>query len=109
MHAQARTPETETGKQKKDPQPMPSNQPEQAPATEKEMDIYSRATSALGKRIINVIIDNPYFEPEEISKALELPQYGERKTSVKAVKKELKDMGLLERKHRSELAMKSRK
>jgi anti-sigma B factor antagonist len=71
-------------------------------------DIYAYATSDLGKRIINVIIDNPYFEPKEISKALRLTQYGGQKARGGAVKKELKAMGLFDRQQRFELAMKSR-
>ncbi len=72
------------------------------------MDIFSFASSELGKRIIKVIIDNPYYEPKEISKALKLPQYGGKKAGGGAVKKELKAMGLYDRQQRFELAMKSR-
>ena len=61
-----------------------------------------------GKRIMHVIVDNPYFEPKEISKALKLPQYGGEKASGGAVKKELKAMGLMDRQKRFELAMKGR-
>jgi anti-sigma B factor antagonist len=71
-------------------------------------DIYSYASSELGKRIINVIIENPYFEPKEIAKALKLPQYGGAKVGGGAVKKELKSMGLYNRQQRFELAMKKR-
>ncbi|MBN1364869.1 MAG: STAS domain-containing protein [Syntrophaceae bacterium] len=105
--ARAYPPSMETGKQEKVPQPRPSVQPEQAPASEKEPDIYSRATSELGKRIIDIIVDNPYAEPKEISRALKLPQYGGEKVKVGAVKKELKAMGLFDRQQRFELAMKS--
>ena len=82
--------------------------PEQAPVSEKGPDIYSFATRELGKRIINIIVDNPYFEPEEISKALKLPQYGGKKVGDGTVEKELKAMGLFDRKQQIELAMKSR-
>ncbi len=91
------------------PKPPPalvqSRKPEQAPAYEKEQDVYSRASSELGKRIINVIVDNPYSEPKDISKALKLPQYGGKKAGIEAVKKELKAMGLFDRQQRIELAM----
>ena len=104
--AQARKPDTETGKP--ETAPGPSAQPEQAPASEKEPDIYSYASSELGKRIINVVILNPYYESKEISKALKLPQYGGKKAGRGVVKKELKAMGLFDRQHRFMLSHKSR-
>ena len=84
-----------------------ATQPEPAQAAETQ-DIYSYAQSELGKRIIDVIIDNPYFEVKEIAKALKLPQYGGQKASGGAVKKELKTMGLFDRQRRFELALKKR-
>ncbi len=73
-----------------------------------EPDIYSYASDELGKRIINVIVDNPYFEVKEIVRALRLPQYGGRKASGGSVKRELKKMGLFDRQKRFELALKKR-
>lgn len=73
-----------------------------------EPDLYSLAATELGKRIINVILENPYFEPKEIAKALKLSQYGGKKAGGGAVKKELKSMGLFDRQKRFELAMKKR-
>jgi len=90
-------------------QPVLEKKPE--PAHQKQTfqeDVFSIATSELGKRIINVILDNPYFEVKEIAKALKLPQYGGRKVGGGAVKKELKVMGLLDRQKRFELALKGR-
>lgn len=81
---------------------------ETAATTGSEPDIYSYASTELGRRILNIIIDNPYFEPKEIAKALKLPQYGGKKARGKAVKKELKSMGLFDRQQRFELAMKKR-
>jgi len=80
---------------------------QRTPPSPKE-DVFSYAQSELGKRIIQVIIDNPYFEVKEIIKALKLPQYGGKKMSGGAVKKELKSMGLFEKSNRFELALKGR-
>jgi anti-anti-sigma factor len=80
----------------------------QAAAATSKPDIYSYAQSELGKRIIDVIVDNPYFEVKEIAKALKLPQYGGKKASGGAVKKELKSMGLIDRQRRFELALQKR-
>jgi anti-sigma B factor antagonist len=85
-----------------------ATQPEPAAAESGEQDIYAYAQSDLGKRIIDVIVDNPYFEVKEIAKALKLPQYGGQKASGGAVKKELKTMGLFDRQRRFELALKKR-
>ena len=73
-----------------------------------ESDIYSYAKSELGRRIINVILDNPYYEVKEIAKSLKLPQYGGQKVSPRAVKQELKLMGLFDRQKRFEIALKGR-
>ncbi len=73
-----------------------------------EPEIYSYAKSELGRRIINVIIDNPYYEIKEIAKALKLPQYGGKKVGTGAVKRELKAMGLFDRQKRFEIALKNR-
>jgi anti-sigma B factor antagonist len=87
-------------------QPVSAPQARKAPAHE---DVYSLARSELGKRIINIIIDNPYFELKEIIKALRLPQYGGEKASGGSVKRELRDMNLLDRQKRFELALKTKK
>ncbi len=69
-------------------------------------DPYSIANTELGKRILNVIFDNPYFEVREIIKALKLPQYGGARASGGAVKRELREMDLMDRQKRFELALK---
>ena len=71
-------------------------------------DVYSYAQSELGKRIIQIIIDNPYYDVKEISKALRLPNYGGVKVGGGAVKKELRSMGLSDKQQRFELALKGR-
>ncbi len=71
-------------------------------------DVFAMAQSELGKRIIQIIIDNPYFEVKEIVKSLRLSQYGGVRTGGGAVKKELKAMGLLEKSNRFELALRGR-
>jgi anti-anti-sigma factor len=76
--------------------------------TSPAVDVFSIARSELGKKIIQVIIDNPYFEPKEIARALRLPQYGGQKVGGGAVKKELKAMGLYDKQRRFELALKGR-
>lgn len=82
-----------------------SSSPEKtAPA----VDVFSVASGELGKKIIQVIIDNPYFEPKEIARALRLPQYGGQKVGGGAVKKELRAMGLYDKQRRFELALKGR-
>ena len=74
-----------------------------------EEAVDSPAKSELGKRIITIIVDNPYYEVKEITKALKLPQYGGAKTRGGAVKRELRDMGLMDRQKRFELALKQKK
>ena len=71
-------------------------------------DVYSYAQSELGKRIIQIIIDNPYYDVKEISKALRLPNYGGVKVGGGAVKKELRSMRLSDKQQRFELALKGR-
>jgi anti-sigma B factor antagonist len=71
-------------------------------------DVMAVAQSELGRRIIQIIIDNPYFEVKEIIKSLRLPQYGGVKIGGGAVKKELKTMGLLDKSNRFELALRGR-
>jgi len=77
--------------------------------TPSEEAVDSPAKSELGKRIITIIVDNPYYEVKEITKALKLPQYGGAKTRGGAVKRELRDMGLMDRQKRFELALKQKK
>ena len=48
-------------------------------------DVFTYARNDLGRKIIQVIIDNPYFDVKEIAKALRLPQYGDQKVSGGAV------------------------
>lgn len=91
--------------------PRQEVKPEQAQASRSTAhaysgDLYSIAKTELGKRILNVIFDNPYFEVKEIIKALKLPQYGGARAGGGAVKRELKEMGLMDRQKRFELALK---
>lgn len=85
-------------------------QTEQPPAQGRPaaVDVFSQARSELGRRIIQVIIDNPYYEVREIARALKEPRYGGRKTGGGAVKRELKEMGLLDKSNRFELALRGR-
>jgi anti-anti-sigma factor len=94
--------------QKAEPKPQPRPAP-QANTSTARGDVYTIAKSDLGKRIINVIIDNPYFELKEIIKALRLPQYGGAKASGGSVKKELREMNLMDRQRRFELALKNKR
>jgi anti-sigma B factor antagonist len=80
----------------------------QEPSRQPAEDVFAYATSELGRRIIQVIIDNPYYEVKEIAKALRLPKYGGEKAGGGAVKKELKSMGLLDKSNRFELALRGR-
>ncbi len=84
-------------------EPKPA-QPQAAAGT----DVYSYAQSELGRRIIQIIIDNPYYDVKEIAKALRLPNYGNMKAGGGTVKKELKSMGLSDKQKRFELALKGR-
>jgi len=77
-------------------------------STQAASDVFTYARNDLGRKIIQVIIDNPYFDVKEIAKALRLPQYGDQKVSGGAVKKELKAMGLTDKQQRFELALKGR-
>lgn len=79
-----------------------------SPAPKKEA-VDSPAKSELGKRIIAIIVDNPYYEIREITKALKLPQYGGTKSGGGAVKRELKAMRLIDRQKRFELALKQKR
>ncbi len=87
------------------PKPEPQTATPEKPGKPAE-DVYSIAATELGKRILNIIVDNPYFEVKEIIKALRLPQYGGVKAGGGAVKRELRNMNLLDRQKRFELAMK---
>ncbi len=87
---------------KKEPSPSPE-------AGKPEAETDSGASNDLGKRIITVIVDNPYYDLKEIIKALKEPQYGGLRVGGGAVKKELKEMDLLDRQKRFELAIKNKK
>jgi len=89
------------------PQTAPQK-PSSETATAPKEDVFAIAQSELGKRIIQIIIDNPYFEVKEIQKSLRLPQYGGVKAGGGAVKRELRAMGLLEKSNRFELALRGR-
>jgi anti-sigma B factor antagonist len=104
--AAAKSPSHRPAVQKVEQKPKPAPQAHTAPARD---DVYTVAKTELGKRIINVIVDNPYFELREIMKALRLPQYGGEKVSGGSVKRELRDMNLLDRQKRFELALKTKK
>ncbi len=84
--------------------PVQAAQPQAVPG----VDVYSYAQSELGRRIIQIIIDNPYYDVKEISKALRLPNYGGVKVGGGAVKRELRSMGLSDKQQRFELALKGR-
>ncbi len=84
--------------------PAQAAQPQAVPG----VDVYSYAQSELGRRIIQIIIDNPYYDVKEISKALRLPNYGGVKVGGGAVKRELRSMGLSDKQQRFELALKGR-
>lgn len=101
----AEKPPVVTGEREIEKKPVPASPP---PAPSEEA-VDSPAKSELGKRIIGIIVDNPYYEIKEITKALKLPQYGGRKTGGGAVKKELRAMGLMDRQKRFELALKQKK
>ncbi|MFW6139577.1 MAG: STAS domain-containing protein [Spirochaetota bacterium] len=88
-------------------EPKPSEPSEKTPSIEEQ--ILSRARSELGRRILKVIIENPYFETKEITKALKMPQYGGQKAKGREVKKELKAMELQDKQKRFEVALKARK
>jgi anti-sigma B factor antagonist len=70
--------------------------------------VFSYAQTDLGKHIIQIIVDNPYFDVKEIARALKLPQYGGMRIGGGAVKKELRSMGLADKQQRFELALKGR-
>ena len=87
-------------------EPVPETR---ASSTTPAADIYAFAKTDLGRRVINIIVDNPYFEVKEIIKALKLPQYGGSRAGGGTVKRELKKMGLFDRQKRFELALKKKK
>lgn len=71
-------------------------------------EILTLTHSDLGRKILKVIIDYPYFNIKEITRALRLPQYGGKKVRKLAVKRELKFMDLKDQKKRFEFAMRNR-
>ena len=62
----------------------------------------------LGKRILKVILEKPYFNVKDIARALRTPQFGGRRVMRIAVRRELKYMDLIDKKKRYEFAMKSK-
>jgi anti-sigma B factor antagonist len=65
-----------------------------------EETFFALARTDLGRRILRVIFDYPYYEVKEIGKALKLPEYGWRKASQRAIVKELKRMDLMDKEKR---------
>jgi anti-sigma B factor antagonist len=89
------------------PEPKLEQAPVQsAPTSPKSDDLYTIAKTDVGKKILDIIVENPYFEIKDIGKALRLPQYGGLKVGGGQIKKELRDMNLLDRQRRFELALK---
>ena len=70
--------------------------------------LLSLSHTDLGKRIIKIIIDKPYYDIKDIVKALTYTQYGGKKASRWKVKRELKYMGLIDKAKRYEFAMRNR-
>ena len=62
----------------------------------------------LGRKVLKVVLDNPYFNVKEIAKALKAPKYGGKKGRKLAVKRELKFMDLMDKKKRFEFAMRKK-
>lgn len=71
-------------------------------------EIFNVAQYELGKNIIRIISEKPYFSITEITRALRQPKYGGRKKTKHEVKKELKEMGLLKPRARFEFVLKGR-
>ncbi len=87
--------------------PEASTQPAAEPKSAAS-EVLSFARTDLGRTILQVIIDNPYYDVKEIAKAIRLPQYGGQKVGGGAVKRELRGMGLMDKQKRFELALKGR-
>jgi len=62
----------------------------------------------LGRNILKVVLDYPYFTVKEITKILRFPQYGGKKGKRLAVKRQLKFMDLMDKKKRFEFAMRKK-
>ncbi len=71
-------------------------------------ELLSATHTQLGRNILRVIIDKPYYDVRDIAKALSFSQYGGIKVRRGVVKRELKYMGLDDRQKRYELALKTR-
>jgi anti-sigma B factor antagonist len=71
-------------------------------------EAFSLTNNDLGRKILKVIIDSPYFTAKEITRALKLPQYGGKRRRKIAVKRELKFMDLTDQRKRFEFAMRNR-
>jgi len=61
---------------------------------------FALARTDLGRRILRVVFDYPFYEVKEIAKALKLPEYGWRKASHRAIIQELKKMDLMDKEKR---------
>jgi anti-sigma B factor antagonist len=70
--------------------------------------LLSATRTELGKNILRVIIDKPYYDVKDIVKALSFSQYGGIRVRKGEVKRELKYMGLDDRQKRYELALKTK-
>ena len=88
--------------------PKPIEHPAYKPDGYDINNLLSLSHTELGKRIIRIIIDKPYFDIKDIVKALTYTQYGGKKASRWKVKRELKYMGLIDKAKRYEFAMKNR-
>jgi hypothetical protein len=71
-------------------------------------EVLSLTHTDLGRKVLKVVLDYPYFNVKEITKALRFPQYGGKKGKRLAVKRELKFMDLMDKKKRFELAMRKK-
>ena len=71
-------------------------------------EVLSLTRTDLGRNVLKVILDNPYFTVKDISKALKSPQYGGKRGWRLAVKRELKFMDLMDKRKRFEFAMRNR-
>ena len=65
-----------------------------------EESFFAIARTELGRRILRVIFDYPFYEVKEIGKALKLSEYGWKRASHRAIMNELRQMGLVDKKRR---------
>jgi len=71
-------------------------------------EVLSLTHTDLGRKILKVVLDNPYFTVKDISKALKTPQYGGKRGRRLAIKRELKFMDLMDKRKRFEFAVRNR-